>query len=93
VPQGIPQITSLVAAVIAAKDRTDANYLTATGWRVEVTHRGKYYFWRRGWGRTRESQTGGKFAALPQERQAAYRKNAERRRNRHQAANPATVNP
>jgi hypothetical protein len=84
----LPQIESLIAAVIQEKETNDANELSTTGWRIEVTHRGRYYFWRRGWGERRESRTGGKFAALPQERQSDYRKNAAvyQRRNRNRRA-------
>jgi hypothetical protein len=90
----LPQIDELVAAVLENKESVDANNLISTGWRIEVTHRGRYYFWRRGSGANRESETGGKFAALSDKRKAEYRKNSEaladRKRHRHALANTAT---
>jgi hypothetical protein len=63
------------------------NGLGEAGWRIEVFRRGRYWMWRRGHGRSRESRYGGRFALLPPERQAAYFENV-RRRNAHPGDGP-----
>jgi hypothetical protein len=49
----------------------------ATGWRIEVTHAGKRYQWRKGSGKERQSRKGGRFNTLEIERQAVYEKNRQ----------------
>lgn len=51
--------------------------LAAGGWRVEFSHKGKYWHYRRGWGAKREYQKGGKSNA---EKRAEY---AARKARRH----------
>jgi hypothetical protein len=63
------------------------NGLGEAGWRIEVFRRGRYWMWRRGHGKERESRYGGRFALLPPERQAAYFENV-RRRNAHPGDGP-----
>ena len=78
-----PAITgNLPKLRIASKIATTgtAKNLASTGWRIEVTGGGKYWQWRRGSGKRRESRYGGKFRELSPERQAAYRQNVKRRR-------------
>ena len=60
----------------------DPGGLGDSGWRIEVLKRGKYWQWRRGYGKGRKARYGGRFALLPPERQAAYFENV-RRRNAH----------
>jgi hypothetical protein len=45
------------------------------GWRYEVTGAGRYWQWRRGSGRERQSIYGGAFETLPEERREAYHGN------------------
>jgi hypothetical protein len=47
----------------------------SNGWRIEVTGSGKYWQWRRGSGKKRESRYGGKFDELGIERKKQYAKN------------------
>lgn len=42
-------------------------------WRIEVTARGRYWQWRRGRGKARESRYGGRFASLPDQRKEQYK--------------------
>jgi hypothetical protein len=57
----------------------DPGGLGDSGWRIEVLKRGKYWQWRRGYGKGRKARYGGRFALLPPERQAAYFENVRRR--------------
>jgi hypothetical protein len=67
---------------VASKIATTGNArnFASTGWRIEVTGGGKYWQWRRGSGKNRQSRYGGKFRDLSEARKEAYRKNVERRR-------------
>jgi hypothetical protein len=64
---------------ISAPIAEDPEPLGDAGWRVEVLKRGKYWQWRRGYGKGRKARYGGRFALLPPERQAAYFENIRRR--------------
>ena len=52
----------------------------ASDWRTEITHRGRYWQYRRGSGKNREYLPGGKAEKLPKERLNAYyqKKNSTR---------------
>ena len=41
-----------------------SGWLVDTGWRIERTHRGRYYQWRKGSGKNRQSCPGGKWGRL-----------------------------
>jgi hypothetical protein len=81
-----PDVLSLVNDVLSQiGDRAQrvTSEIAGTGWRIEVTRRGKYWQSRRGSGKHKESRYGGKFSMLSAERQAAYyvnRENYHRRR-------------
>lgn len=49
------------------------------GWRVEITNKGRYWTWRKGRARKRQSARGGRFSALSDERQRQYYDNVSRR--------------
>jgi len=73
--------TPLLAAIEPAGNFSELPVTPAmwSGWRTEVTRRGGYWQWRVGSGRKRRSRYGGKFAALPPERQKAYETNKQKR--------------
>jgi hypothetical protein len=60
------------------KGRVAGHNFRATGWRIEVKARGKYFQYRKGSGKERISRYGGKFSELARknpERAAAYYQN------------------
>lgn len=93
VPENVPEIETLVNEVLEQIDSgtRDSGTLSGTGWRVEVTNNGRYYTWRRGRGKNRESRTGGKFSDLSADRQAAYYKNREERARHKREARDTTA--
>ena len=52
-------------------------------WRTELTHRGKYWHYRRGSGSTREYMRGGRSEMLPTERLEAHKHNVKRKKTKH----------
>lgn len=48
-------------------------------WRVEVLAQGRYYQWRKGRGKGRQTLYGGKFELLPKLRKDEYAKNVAKR--------------
>jgi hypothetical protein len=65
VPQSVPQPIESVAQ--------------AGKWRIEVTHAGQRWHWRKGRGKDRQHRPGGRFEQLSQERQAEYEQNKIKR--------------
>jgi hypothetical protein len=61
------------------------------GWRVEVTRGGKYWHFRRGSHRNRQTLPGGKFESLSEERKQAYYDNARRQREWKEAKAQTTA--
>ena len=51
-----------------------------SGWRTEITGRGRYFHWRSGSGKDRRYMRGGKIDKLPPERIEEYNRNAKRKR-------------
>jgi hypothetical protein len=56
------------------------------GWRIEVTNGGIYWIWRRGSHANRDSNRGGRFGTLSQERQEQYEQNKRIEHNRKEQA-------
>lgn len=52
------------------------------GWRVEVTHNGRYYHWRKGSHANRQTKNGGRFEQLSAEQKANYERNRQTYHNR-----------
>lgn len=86
--QGVPALSPDWEAAIPdsilddVADTEDVPALRDAGtreWRIEVTRRGKYWLWRRGRAKNRQSRYGGKFELLSPERQAAYEQNKAKR--------------
>ena len=66
-------IPELPASELPALDPLPAHLpALETPWRTEITRRGKYWQWRRGSGRSRQSRYGGKTELLPPERMKQY---------------------
>lgn len=70
VSEGLPELSDIEAL-------TPAPELPAlsTGWRIEVTGKGRYWQFRAGSGKARKSAYGGKFGELSDDRKHAYEKN------------------
>jgi hypothetical protein len=68
----------------------DPGGLGDSGWRIEVLKRGKYWQWRRGYGKGRKARYGGRFALLPEARRTAYFENV-RRRAAHAGGGPGDL--
>jgi len=83
-------VLAQIADVLAQVDQRAGKAVAGTGWRIEVTRNGKYWQWRRGSGRNRESRYGGKFSMLDPSRQAAYYEN-RKTHARTSTRNTATV--
>lgn len=54
----------------------------AKGWRVEVTHNGRYYHWRKGSHANRQTKKGGRFEQLSAQQKASYERNRQAYHNR-----------
>lgn len=78
-PADVPAINTQAVPALAASAGT------AQDWRIEVTRRGKFWQWRKGRGRDRQSRYGGKFELLSDERKAAYHDNKRRQAQRRKA--------
>ena len=59
----VPGLTEADVPALAAKEVPAfvAHAGTSQDWRIEVTRRGKYWQWRKGRGKNRQSRYGGKF--------------------------------
>jgi len=54
-----------------------------SGYRIEITQRGRAYHWRKGSGKSRVHQRGGSIGQVSQTRIAQYRENLARQRGRN----------
>lgn len=75
VTQNLPECQNdeaLAAGILARLAEVPETEIAETGWRREVSHRGRYWHWRRGSGKQRISRTGGRFETMPEEAQEAY---------------------
>jgi hypothetical protein len=70
-----PELAKAVSQALAIKLPNAQPKLARSGWRIEVTGNGRYWQWRKGSGKNRESAYGGRFDNLSEERKAKYHEN------------------
>jgi hypothetical protein len=83
----VPGLAEADVPALAARDvpALAARAGTSPEWRIEVTRRGKYWQWRKGRDKDRQSRYGGKFELLSNERKAEYHDNKAKRQTQRAA--------